>query len=182
MQETDLPRRLARGDPKALAELYDRYAPGVFSLALRRLEDAGAAEEVVQDVFFKIWYSRAVFDATRGDLAAWIFAIARNTVYDRLRRRLRQRRLSEAQAAMLDLFATTGFEALEQLMAQEHIAELLASLTPEQRDLVRLVCVDGRTVAEAASLLSTPLGTAKSRLRAALGRLRQTLATEVRAQ
>ena len=182
MPERDLARALAEGDLRALAALYDSYAARVFSLALRHLHDAGAAEEAVQDVFLKICRARGVFDATRGDLSAWIFAIARNAVYDRLRREARRQREQAVDTASLDALAETPFEALERLLARERLAGLLADLPPEQSDMVRLVYVEGRTVAEAARALGTPLGTAKSRLRAALRGMRRSLAGEVETQ
>lgn len=172
----DLARGLAKGDMLALQSLYDAYAPGVFALAMRRLSDAGAAEEIVQDVFFKIWQARALFDASKSDLSTWLFAIARNAVYDRLRNEARRARSAQVtQSAMLEQFAAVEGSSLELIISEERVREILGRLPPEQREIVRLVCVDGRTVADAARVLATPLGTAKSRLRAAMRNLRQQL-------
>ncbi|MGH9439778.1 MAG: sigma-70 family RNA polymerase sigma factor, partial [Terriglobia bacterium] len=85
--DLELIRRITAGDESALASLYDRYSGIVYSVALRVLQDSGAAEEVLQDIFYQLWCNAANFDASRGTLGAWLLVSARNRSIDRLRRR-----------------------------------------------------------------------------------------------
>src|ERR1022692_4365903 len=75
------------GDPEALGTLYERYSSIVHSVALRVLQDTGAAEDVLQDVFMQLWRNPGAFDANRGNMAAWLAVIARHRAIDALRRR-----------------------------------------------------------------------------------------------
>ena len=74
-------------DESAMAHLYDRYSPIVYSVALRVLGDTGAAEDILQEIFLQLWRSPELFDSSRGNLAAWLSVIARNRAIDMLRRR-----------------------------------------------------------------------------------------------
>src|SRR5580700_5944105 len=75
------------GDQGAMAEVYDRYSSIVYAVALRVLQDAGAAEDVLQDVFMQLWRNPGAFDASRGNMAAWLAVIARHRAIDALRKR-----------------------------------------------------------------------------------------------
>ncbi len=75
------------GDQSAMAALYDRYSSIVYSVALRVLQDTGAAEDVLQDIFMQLWRQPTAFDASRGNMGAWLAVIARHRAIDRLRRR-----------------------------------------------------------------------------------------------
>ncbi len=75
------------GDEAAMAALYDRYSSIVYAVALRVLQDTGAAEDVLQDIFMQLWRKPAAFDASRGNMAAWLAVISRNRAIDALRRR-----------------------------------------------------------------------------------------------
>ena len=76
------------GDQSALAQLYDRYSSIVYAVALRVLGDAGAAEDVLQEVFLQLWRKPQAFDAARGNLGAWLAVITRNRAIDALRRQI----------------------------------------------------------------------------------------------
>src|SRR5580692_12942238 len=79
--------RTRAGDQQAMSELYDRYSKVVYAVSLRVLQDTGAAEDVLQDVFLQLWRNPDAFDASRGNLAAWLAVIARHRAIDRLRQR-----------------------------------------------------------------------------------------------
>ena len=159
----------ASRDALPTAALYARYAPLVYALALGGLRDRLDAEDVVQDVFLKVWRHGGL-DPARGDPAPWLAAIARNAVRDRLRRKAAW---SRGVCALALALAATVPPGTEDPLAEAMALEMLDRLPPPQLAVVRLVCLEGLTVAEAARLLRTPLGTAKSRLRAGLRRLRR---------
>ena len=85
--EMRLVARIRAGDQQAMSELYDRYSRIVYSVALRVLQDAAGAEDILQDVFLQLWRNPDAFDASRGNLAAWLAVIARHRSIDRLRKR-----------------------------------------------------------------------------------------------
>lgn len=171
-----LMRRVKDGQWEALRDLYQRYSGGVYHLAWRRLNDSRTAEDVVQDVFLRIWYHAGKWDASRGSVDTWILTITRNVVYDYLRSQHRRRDLSvgdEAIASIVDpednITALIDFEALNQM---------LDGLSLEQRQVVRMVYAEGMSTVRVAEHLNIPVGTVKSRLRLALLHLRRQLEME----
>ncbi|MCY0898309.1 MAG: sigma-70 family RNA polymerase sigma factor [Firmicutes bacterium] len=168
--------QLGRWD--AFHTLYRVYSAGVYQLARRRLNDGRLAEDVVQDVFLRVWCYADRWDPARGSVDTWILVIARHVIYDYLRRAERQRTLEVTEEAILAL-ADPGDEML-QLVEHENIRTLLSALPPEQREVVRLVYGEGLSTQEIAAQLRVPLGTVKSRLRLALRRLRRQLQEEAR--
>ncbi len=173
----DLARRLAGGDDGALAELYDAHSAIVYSLALRITRTPEDAEDVTQDVFAQAWRTAGRFDASRGNLAAWLLVMARTRALDRLRRERRRpaetidRSSLEAipnDAPGVDLVAATHEET-----ARARIA--LAALPAEKREAVELAYFEGLTHSEIAARTSQPLGTVKTRIRSAMQQLRSAL-------
>ncbi|MGH9436052.1 MAG: sigma-70 family RNA polymerase sigma factor [Terriglobia bacterium] len=170
--DLDLIRRVAAGDESALAALYDRYSGVVYSVANRVLRDTGAAEEVLQDIFYQLWGTAASFDAARGGLGGWLLVSARNRAIDRLRRR------KPVDTAMTDAVIPASFNLESSLAQSELIAKIRATfdiLPPSQRQAVELAYFEGMTHSEIAQRTGEPLGTVKSRLRSALQSLRQVL-------
>src|SRR6202142_3789374 len=94
------------GDQSAMAALYDRYSSIVYAGALRVLKDPGAAEDVLQDVFMQLWRNPGAFDASRGNMAAWLAVITRHRAIDALRRRHPQNDIEEVVVAVEPDFAT----------------------------------------------------------------------------
>src|SRR5690349_6798635 len=86
-EEESLLGRVSKGDQQAMAEIFDRYSRLVYSVALRVLSDSGHAEDVMQEVFLKVWREPQVFFQDRGRLGAWLAVVARNRAIDSLRRR-----------------------------------------------------------------------------------------------
>ena len=169
--------RMAQGDGDALAELYDRYAGPIYSLALRILRDAGDAEDIVQEVFAQAWRHASRYTATRGVVAAWLLTLARSRAIDRLRaRRARPEAAPDDAAAIRVIDASPPID--HQLLSAEQIAGVRAALDDLpllQRVAVELAYFDGLTHAEIADRLEQPLGTVKTRIRLAMAKLRETL-------
>jgi RNA polymerase sigma-70 factor (ECF subfamily) len=180
-EERSLVRRLKARDEHALRELYDALAPWVLGLAYRILHDEAEAEAVVGDVFMKVWRHVHKHDSRRGPLVPWVLSITRNRALDELRRRRRWWRkvdhLAQAQAAddeggqrAPDEVAVPGWP----LHREVHAA--LASLPDELRRVVTLAYFEGLSHSQIARRLEQPLGTVKTRLRAAHRKLTDQLA------
>lgn len=174
--------RLAAGDQHALADLYDRHATAVYSLALRIVTQPSDAEDVVQDVFTQAWRTAAKYDGTRGEVAAWLLVMARTRALDQLRRR---RRLpapgldEDAAAAIPDPGPSVEYiVATQEQVAEARVA--LDALPAEQRTALELAYYEGLTHVEIAERTSSPLGTVKTRIRTALSSVRAALASAPR--
>jgi RNA polymerase sigma-70 factor (ECF subfamily) len=169
------------GDERALGELFDFVAPWVLGLAFRILRDEDEAEEVVGDVFVQVWRHIDQHDRERGPLVPWILSIARNRSLDALRRRRRWWRKAaqlgqEHAAETVDISPTVPHEAAVPgwpLHREVHAA--LAALSEEQRRVVVLSYFEGLSHREIARRLHQPLGTVKTRLRAAHQKLTEDL-------
>jgi RNA polymerase sigma-70 factor (ECF subfamily) len=163
---------IARRDSRAFESLYDRYSRSVYSLALGMLRDPATAQEVTQEVFLSIWRQAAEFDPSRGTARSWVLALAHHKSVDAVRRqRLRATEpLEETQASDLD----TVDETLRRL-EQGRVREALVRLPAEQRKAIVFAYYGGYTQEEVAKRLSIPLGTAKTRIRDAMIRLREAL-------
>ena len=168
--------RLAAGDMRAAEELYDRYAGQVLALARRILRDDGDAEDVVQEVFSQAWRTAQRFEATRGTVAGWLLVMARTRAIDRVR--ARQARPDTRSSVLPDTLAASGALVSDQLLSEEQavrIREALRGLPDTQRSALELAYYEGLTQSEIAQRLTEPLGTIKTRIRTALGTLRQRL-------
>jgi RNA polymerase sigma-70 factor, ECF subfamily len=168
---------VARDESWALAELYDRYVRLVFSLALKMLNDRSSAEEVVQEVFAKVWRGASAFDSNRGKFSSWLIGIAHHQCIDELRRR-RVRPLAESiddsPAAELP-----GEEdpiiAAELAFERERVRRALAEIPAEQRIAIEMAFFEGLTHREIADRSGDPLGTVKTRVRLGMQKLKQLL-------
>src|SRR6478672_757625 len=173
--------RMAGGDGDAVAELYDRHARPIYSLALRILGDATEAEDVVQDVFAQAWRQASRYSASRGAVAAWLLTLARSRAIDRLRsRRARPAGVSDDRVA--DRLADVRPTADVQVLSSEQVARVRAALDELpllQRAAIELAYFEGLTHAEIADRLEQPLGTVKTRIRLAMTKLRDVLAGTV---
>jgi RNA polymerase sigma-70 factor (ECF subfamily) len=175
-----LAARLAAGDDVALAEVFDRLAPAVYSGALRVLGHSAAAQDVVQDVFVELWSHPGRYDPAAGPLRAYLTMQARHRAVDmvrsELRRVARQERSSRLEPGQPDP------SPYEQMMASEAAAAVRAAIEmlPEsQRRIVELAYFRGLTCREAAEVAGIPEGTAKSRLRLALAKLENMLDSQL---
>ena len=155
-----------------MTELYDRYSPLVYSVALRVLGDTGAAEDVLQEVFMQLWRNPEVFDSSRGNLGAWLAVIARNRAIDALRRRKPDSNLDDVIVSVKhDMSA-----AADRTRAMQKVREVLGGMPEPQRKALELAYFEGLTHTEIASKTGEPLGTVKTRIRAGLLSLRKAFA------
>jgi RNA polymerase sigma-70 factor, ECF subfamily len=191
--DTELMVSLVRGDPTALAELYDRYADVVFRAAFRRLGDRQLAEEVVQDTWLTLWDRAELYDPAAGSLVAWLSTIARNRAVDRLRALGRRpgalplsavfatdagddRALASGQLLMTSESSQDPQLLLDELVLRDTMLQALASIPADERQVLELAYYADLTQPEIAQRLGWPLGTVKTRTRRALLRLRSLLA------
>jgi len=157
------------GDDQAMAQLYERYSPIVYSVALRVLGDTAAAEDILQEVFLQLWRNPDVFDASRGSLPGWLAVIARNRAIDSLRKRRPETNVSDVIVSIEPDLASGA----EWSRALEKIRSALASMSSPQRSALEMAFFEGLTHAEIATKTGEPLGTIKTRIRAGLGALRK---------
>lgn len=159
------------GDEHAMAQLYDRYSPVVYSVALRVLADTGAAEDVLQEVFLQLWRNPAAFDSNRGSLGAWLAVITRNRAIDSLRKRKPETAADEVVISVdLDIENET-----DRRRVLEKVRGLVNALPPEQRKALEMAFFEGLTHTEIAERTKEPLGTIKTRIRTGLLSLRKAL-------
>jgi RNA polymerase sigma-70 factor (ECF subfamily) len=151
--------------------LYEQHSAEVFRVANEVLRDAPLAEEVVQDVFLAYWRGSS-YDVSRGPLGSYLRLLARSRALDTLRRaRARERTATRAQARHVDVAADTTQEAVLHGVDRELARTAVRRLPADQRKVIALTYWGDLTVQEAATAQGIPLGTAKSRVRLALGKL-----------
>ena len=172
----ELLRRSARGDQQAFAELYDQMADRVYGLCLRVVRDPSQAEEVVQEAMLEVWRTATRFDSARGSAAAWILTITHRKAVDRVRSAEASTRRDttyhqQNQAVEHDTTADAAQASIE----AGRVRKALATLTPVQREALELAYFGGYTHTEVAAMLDLPLGTAKTRIRDGLIRLRDAM-------
>lgn len=170
--EAELARRLRERDSNALAAVYDRYGKLVYSLFLRITRDPSAAEDLVQELFLRVWNHASDFDPQRGALGIWILSIARNMAVDYTRSAdvkfaARLRSLDHTDPLPLALHANSAEPIVEcsQAISASH-------LNDNERRVLELAYFEGLSQSEIAARMNQPLGTVKSWTRSALDRLR----------
>ncbi|GAB3706834.1 sigma-70 family RNA polymerase sigma factor [Nocardiopsis oceani] len=175
----ELLRRVARGDEHAFGKVFDLISPSVYGLVRRILRDPAQSEEVAQEVLVEVWRSACRYDARRGSPQAWVMTLAHRKAVDRVRSEQASTD-REARAAAADTkrpYDEVAEEATNRL-ERERVRRCLDTLTETQGQSVRLAFYGGYSYREVAKLLSTPLGTIKTRMRDGLIRLRDCLGVE----
>ena len=169
-------RLSARGDEAAFAHLYDATSARVYGMALRVVRDPAQAQEVAQEAYLEIWKTASRFDATRGSAVSWLMTIAHRKGVDRVRSAESARKRDtayEKSSQSIDHDSTA--EAAEASFESLRVRTALAGLTEVQREAISLAYFGGYTHTEVATMLDLPVGTAKTRIRDGLIRLRDAM-------
>ena len=170
---SDLLRRASHGDEAAFAEFYDATSARAYGLALRVVRNPAHAEEVTQEAFLDAWKSSTRFDPARGSAAGWLLTIVHRKAVDRVRSVEASTTRDEAwqrESRPIDHDQTS--EAAQSSLEAARVRGAVATLTDVQREAVELTYFGGYTHTEVATMLDVPLGTAKTRIRDGLIRLR----------
>ncbi len=167
-----LAARLAAGDDRALAEVFDEFGPAVHATALQILGDPASAQDVVQDVFVDLWCRPQRFDETLGSLRTWLTLCARHRALDVVRSELRRAGREERHARLLPApRPTSPGEEVADADTASTVREALRRLPADQRRVVELAYFGGLSYRDVAQRMGIPEGTAKSRVRLALAKL-----------
>lgn len=182
-KEIELLRRTGHGDRASFEELYERFCGVLFSTAFRVLNNAEAAEDVLQDVFIQIWEKAPLYDPARGKPLTWAVTLTRNKAIDRLRsvqRRLRLQDEVEKEALIFDAFEDkSSVDAVNSSEQRQMVRAAIGKLSADQRQAIELAFFSGLTQTEIAERLSEPLGTVKARIRRGMMKLREVLAPQL---
>jgi len=184
MTDAELMGEVAGGSEPALESLYDRHVRGCFGLAMKIVRDPSVAEEVVQDVFVKLWSRPGTFSPNRGKFSGWLMTLVHNRSVDKLRRTkagsngmlvsLDAERVGEI--SLSEILPDSGASPYEEAWLNERgrfVRQLLDLLPEKQRQTIHMAYFDRLTQREIAERLNEPLGTIKTRTRSALQQLRR---------
>jgi RNA polymerase sigma-70 factor, ECF subfamily len=176
VDDPSLIRLITQGQVDAISELYDRYGRMLYSLALNSIGDAAVAEEIVQDVFVRVWEKAGTYDARIAKVSTWLTSIARHRVIDEFRRG--KRRLDKTSISWTELTPIHGLygrgpeEEAELSFQNQLVRQALNNLSPGEREALALAYFKGYSHSEIAQHLGVPLGTVKTRIRMGMQKLR----------
>jgi RNA polymerase sigma-70 factor, ECF subfamily len=180
--DEDLLLAAAQGDPEAIGRLYDRHQGTMYGLAIRITDDAGLAQDVVQEAMLGVWRNASRFDPGRAKARTWMLALVHHRAIDALRRRRASVTLPEPDVPPPAALVVPDIwdDVVGRLDAMA-LRDALARVPAAQREVIELAYFAGRTQQEIASQVGIPLGTVKSRVRLGLLALRAELGGEVSA-
>ena len=166
-----------RSRPDAFEVIYDRHADAAFSLAYRMCSQRALAEDVVQEAFLSLWRSRARYDHNRGSVRTWLLGIVHNRAIDALRRRAVRDRGVVSEEGIEERLVAPERTDLEFARREEarQVRDALEQLPDEQSRVIELAYFGGMTHVQIASMLDTPVGTVKGRMRLGLAKMRMSL-------
>ena len=174
--DSELIRRLQDQDPDALEQIYDRYSPMTYGIILRIAGDAGAAEDLLQEVFLKIWEHAQRFERDKGSLGTWLITMARNRAIDY--RRSVEGRMTKQSVGLESMPVGQSHVEEEFVLRLDRIAKVraaLETLNESQRRVIELAYYDGMSQTEIAAKLGQPLGTVKALMRRGLKVIKDSL-------
>lgn len=176
LSDGELMQLVQKKDLDALKELYARYERLTYSLAMKTLRNSQEAEEVVQDVFMKLWNKSTLYDPSRGQkFSSWLLRICQNAAIDKLKSRRGADHLDDEKFASIPDIRIDLDNELEMRSLKNRIKEALRKLPEEQREIIELLYFEGFTHSEVAEGMGIPLGTVKSRARLAMVKLKRLL-------
>jgi RNA polymerase sigma-70 factor (ECF subfamily) len=176
-------RLIALRRTDALSTLYDRYSRLVFSLALHVVGDRETAEEITQDVFYRVWENAAAYRSDQAKLTTWMTSITRNRAIDSLRKRQVRPERDSLDWEDAELDGNPGKsdspeELTDLALQQQRVRLAISALPADQRQVLALAYFQGLSHSQIAERLGQPLGTVKTRIRLAMQRLRDELQDE----
>jgi RNA polymerase sigma-70 factor (ECF subfamily) len=179
VEDAELLDRIARGDERAIESLHQRFSGGMYAVALRVSRSERLAQEAVQDALMAVWQDPQRFDPERGSLGPWLLTLARYKAIDGVRREAAAKR--QTQEVDLELYEAPDdvHDEVWRSLRRKRLNEAIAALPEDQRRAVSLAFVEGLTHVEVAAREGIPLGTAKTRIRTALLRLRAQMEPEL---
>lgn len=176
-EDMALSERLLARDEAALREVIDTYGKAVHGMARRVLAEPSLAEEAAQDTFVALWRRPGAYDPARGSLQSFLLSVARNKAVDLVRKEESLRRSTDSLRDEAEATQTPVQESSSRVEEREIVRSALQGLTGLQREALVLAYFGGRTYREVATELEIPEGTAKTRLRDGLTKLREILGT-----
>lgn len=177
LADEDLMQLVRRGDAQAFEVVYERHSSAAFSLAYRMCGTRAAAEDVVQESFLSLWRSGARYDRARGSVRTWVLGIVHNRAIDALRRSVVHDRRRASDEGLEERFEARERTEVEvgRLAESAEIRQALTTLPAEQARVIELAYFGGFTQSEIATMIETPIGTVKGRMRLGLEKMRAQL-------
>ncbi len=170
--DIELYNRLAENDREALRELYERYERLLFSFTYKMTGQADLAEEVVQEVFIKLWTKKGMYDSSKGKFTSWLLTITRNVCIDQIRKK-KEDGFKEGEMETLKSSEPAIEEQAEWKEKTAVLKSAIKDLGKEQQDIIQLFYFQALSQKEIADTCQIPLGTVKGRIRLALKHLRK---------
>ncbi|BDX00920.1 RNA polymerase sigma factor [Maricaulis maris] len=162
-------------DRAAFRVLFDHFAPRIRAFLLNRRLTPALADDLTQDVMLAIWRRASGYDPAKAGASTWIYTIARNQHIDHFRKVQRASRMDETDPSLQPVPTPAADDLFEQAEAADTVGLALQTLSPDQRQVVDMAFTEGLSHSEIAERLELPLGTVKSRIRLAMGKLKTTL-------
>lgn len=166
-------QKMIEGDKEALEALYDKYEKLLYSFVIKLSSDQSLSEEVVQEVFIKLWTKKAKYDETKGKFSSWIITITRYTAFDLMRVKKRDNVSLEEETDLPEQQNETTEDIVEWKEKNSIIRKAVQELSEEQRKMVELFYFEGLSQSKIADKCNLPLGTVKGRLRLSLKHLKK---------
>ncbi|QGQ94619.1 sigma-70 family RNA polymerase sigma factor [Paenibacillus psychroresistens] len=182
VEDLQLMKLIALKDAPALEQLYDRYEKAIYCFAHRIVNDVMMAEEVVQELFMRIWNFAERYESTQGKLSTWMFTLTRNIAIDILRKKQNRVQKQVAEQQQLNAIPDSGKaveDEVENNWIGDEVRQAMKALNEDQQKVVEWIYYQGLTQQEVAERHAIPLGTVKSRVRLAMKQLKQRLANVV---